>query len=69
MRGRAVAAGRRRDAMRVQLFSRSGAVVATVEVGSHAEAILLDGKLYILRNGVFREAILADYVEVLDQPK
>ena len=55
--------------MCVQLFSRSGAVVATVEVDSRAEAILLDGKLYILRDGAFREAILADYVDVLDQSK
>ena len=52
--------------MQVQLFSKSGAVVATVEVDARAEAILLDGKIYILKDGAFREAFFADRVIVLD---
>ena len=48
--------------MRVQLFSRSGAVVATVEVDSHAEAVMLLGILYVLKNGVFRETDISTII-------
>lgn len=50
---------------KVQLFSKSGAVAATVEVETGAEAARVFGVLYVLKDGVYREtdvgAVIAIY--------
>ena len=50
---------------KVQLFSKRGAVAATVEVETGAEAVRVFGVLYVLKDGVYREtdvgAVIAIY--------
>ena len=52
--------------MKVQLFTRQGAVVATVEVAFDAEIILFRGKYYAKQAGTFREAAMASAVTVCE---
>ena len=54
--------------MRVQLFTKAAVLVAAVDVDANVEAVFYDGPLFVLRDGVFKEAVLADQVVVLETP-
>ena len=54
--------------MQVQLFTKAAVLVAVVEVDASVEAIFYDNTLFVLKDGVFKEATLADRIVVLERP-
>ena len=52
--------------MNVQLFAQDGSAVVTVQAPANAGAIIYDGRLYVLKDGAFRETVLANTITVLE---
>ena len=48
--------------MKVRIFNKDGMVEAIVEVGTGAEAVMLLGILYVLKDGCFRETDVAEII-------